>query len=104
MNKNKRKRDIAFMAVAAGMYWECNQIDGVIGPNTYLDQRVWPETEYRPGVLMDPKGFLAYFGDDTNYEYRTRPDGNVEMATEVNGVTFYTLIRDYDTIQGGRLV
>lgn len=104
MDKDKRKKDIAFMTIAAGMAAKCRNLDGVVGAGEYLDRRIYPELVYRPGVLMQPKGFLEYFGDDTNYEYITRTDGEVEMITEVNGVTFYALLDHGDRIQGGRVV
>lgn len=104
MDKEKRKKDIAFMSIAAGMAAKCRNMDGVISAGEYLDRRIYPGPEYRPGVFMQPRGFLEYFGDDTDFEYITRPDGDLEMTTEVNGVTFYALIDHGDMIQGGRIV
>lgn len=104
MDKEKRKKDIAFMTIAAGMAAKCRNMDGVISAGEYLDRRYNPGLVYKPGVFMQPKGFLEYFGDDTDFEYITRPDGDVEMATEVNGVTFYALLDREDWTQGGRIV
>lgn len=96
MDKDKRKKDIAFMTIAAGMAAKCRNMDGVVSAGEYLDRRYYPGLVYKPGVFMQPGGFLEYFGDDTNYEYITRPDGDVEMVTEVNGVTFYALLDQGD--------
>lgn len=104
MDKDKRKRDIAFMAIAAGMAAMCRKMEGVISAGEYLDRRFGANLVYKPGIFMQPKGFLEYFGDDTDFEYITRPDGDLEMATQVNGVTFYALIGDTDIIRGGRFV
>lgn len=104
MDKEKRKKDIAFMSIAAGMAAKCRDMDGIIGPGFQLDQRFLADLVYKPTMLMLPNGFLEYFGDDTDFEYITRTDGEVEMVTEVNGVTFYALIDDGDMIKGGRIV
>lgn len=104
MDKDKRKKDIAFMTIAAGMAAKCRNMEGVIGAGEYLDRRYYPGLVYKPGVFMQPGGFLEYFGDDTDFEYIHRTDGEVEMMTEVNGVTFYALLGHGDMIEGGRIV
>lgn len=104
MDKEKRKKDIAFMSIAAGMAAKCRDMDGVIGPQIYLNRLFLPGLVYKPAVLMMPNGFLEYFGDDTDFEYIARSNGDMEMLTEVNGVTFYALIDDSDMIKGGRIV
>ena len=104
MDKEKRKKDIAFMSIAAGMAAKCRNMDGVVGPGFRLDQQFLADLVYKPTMLMLPNGFLEYFGDDTDFEYITRTDGDVEMATEVNGVTFYALLDREDWTQGGRIV
>lgn len=104
MDKEKRKKDIAFMTIAAGMAAKCRNMNGVVGPGEYLDRRTFPVLAFKPGVFMLPKGFLEYFGDDTNFEYIATEYGDIEMITEVNGVTFYAIVDPKDRILGGRVL
>ena len=104
MDKEKRKKDIAFMSIAAGMASKCRNMTGVVGPCEYLDRRNYPALAFKTGVFMLPKGFLEYFGDDTDFEYIATEFGDIEMVTEVNGVTFYAIVDNKDRIQGGRIV
>lgn len=104
MDKEKRKKDIAFMSIAAGMAAKCRNMDGVIGPSAYLDRRNYPVLAFKTGMFMLPKGFLEYFGDDTDFEYIATEFGDIEMVTEVNGVTFYAIVDNKDRIQGGRVL
>ena len=101
MDKEKRKKDIAFMSIAAGMAAKCLELDGVVGPSEYLDQSNYPYVAFKTGMLMMPSGFLEYFGDDTDFEYIDTEYGDIKMVTEVNGVIFYAIVDDKDRIPGG---
>lgn len=104
MEKQLRKARIAKMTIAAGLAHQCVQWGGVCGVSSYLDRRE-PLLHYSAGVLLQPEAFYEYFGEDTFYEYRDiREDGSIEVATEVNGVTFYALIDDSDILKNGRPV
>ena len=101
MDKEKRKKDIAFMSIAAGMAAKCRNMDGVVGPGFQLDQQILPDLVYKPTMLMMPNGFLEYFGDDTDFEYIDTEYGDIKMVTEVNGVIFYATVDNKDRIPGG---
>lgn len=101
MDKEKRKKDIAFMSIAAGMAAKCRKLDGVVGPSEYLDQSNYPAVAFKTGMLMMPSGFLEYFGDDTDFEYIDTEYGDIKMVTEVNGVIFYAIVDNKDRIPGG---
>lgn len=104
MDKEKRKKDIAFMSIAAGMAAKCRKMPGVVGPSEYLDQSNYPAVAFKTGVFMLPRGFLEYFGDDTDFEYIDTEYGDIKMVTEVNGVIFYATVDDKDRILGGRVL
>lgn len=101
MDKEKRKKDIAFMSIAADMAAKCRNMDGVVGPGAYLDRRNYPAVAFKTGMLMMPSGFLEYFGDDTDFEYIDTEYGDIKMVTEVNGVIFYAIVDNKDRIPGG---
>ena len=45
-----------------------------------------------PSVHLTKEGFLALFGDDTEFEYVRDSADDVMMQTRVNGVLFYALV------------
>ena len=101
MDKNTRKSDIGFMTIVAALAKQCIEKPGVCGVGYYLDKRKGPGLHYVPGVHLTAETFLEYFGEDTDFEYRETGYGDVEMVTEVNGVTFYALINSTDRIESG---
>lgn len=101
MDKDKRKKDIEFMSIAAGMAAKCRKLDGVVGPSEYLDLSNYPAIAFKTGLLMMPRGFLEYFGDDTDFEYIDTEYGDIKMVTDVNGVIFYAIVGNKDRIPGG---
>ena len=103
MEKQARKSEIGFLGVAAALAKMCIDKDGVIDVGTWLDRRK-TVLEWKTGVFLQPWKFMELFGDDTEYEYLTDRDGDMEVVTQVNGVTYYALIRDLDLIEDGRLV
>lgn len=104
MDNNTRKSDIGFMTIVASLAHQVNEADGICAVGTHLDSRKFylgeGPLEYKPGVHMQAKTFLEYFGDDTEFEYVTDKYGT-EMRTEVNGVVFYALVSSTDRIESG---
>lgn len=45
-----------------------------------------------PSVHMTKEGFLALFGDDTEFEYVSDTADDIMMKTRVDGVLFYALV------------
>jgi len=94
MDKTKREMlRVALQLVAENVY-KLEREKGVIRITTHF---IWPDGLYgkiltEPSVQMNEEGFLALFGDDTEYEYVTDKDGSVEMQTRLNGVLFYALV------------
>ena len=103
MEKAQRKSEIGFLGLVAAMTKQCSDQDGVIGVNMWLDRRK-PGLQYTPGVYLQPYKFMELFGEDTDYEYMTDRDGDMQVVTQVNGVTYYAYIRDDDLIEDGVLV
>lgn len=107
MDKKKRKSDIGFMTIVAAMAHQIEEKPGICGVGTYCDGRNFNigagQLEWKPGLQMQPKVFLEYFGDDTEFEYITDKYGT-EMITEVNGVMFHAPIGKNDLIKDGRLI
>lgn len=107
MDKKKRKSDIGFMTIVAAMAHQIIEKPGICGVDPYCDNRNFNigagQLEWKPGLQMQPKVFLDYFGDDTEFEYVTDKYGT-EMITEVNGVMFHALISSMDILENGVLV
>lgn len=107
MDKKKRKGDIGYMTIVAAMVHQITEKPGICGVDTHCDNRNFNidagPLEWKPGVQMQPKVFLDYFGDDTEFEYVTDKYGT-EMITEVNGVMFHALISSMDILENGVLV
>ena len=102
--KQVRKGDIGYMALVGTMVSNIvNGWSGVCGVHPYLDRRTG-DLCYKPGVQLQAWKFMDVFGEDTEYEYLEDKDGDMEVITEVNGVTFYALLGCSDEIQKGRLV
>ena len=107
MEKVKRKSDIGLMTLVAGIVHQMTEEDGICGVDSYCDSRMFDigkakDLTFKPGVQMQPKKFLEYFGDDTNFEYIS---GNyhTEMITEVNGVVFHAIVCSMDFIVDGEI-
>lgn len=105
MEKAQRKKALALLRITAALEKRCHeQIAGLCGVNLYLDRRK-PWLQFTAGAHLTPKTFLELLGPDTNYEYRTRPDGEIELAAEDEGVTYYAIITDTDEVtRDGRLI
>lgn len=104
MEKTERKKAIALLHITAALVKRCHDlIAGLCGICLYLDRRK-PLLQYTAGAHLTPETFLDLLGPDTNYEYRTRPDGEIEMAAEDEGVTFYALIGGTEVTRDGRLI
>ena len=95
MEKAQRKSDIGMMSIVAAMVKQCMEKPGVVAIGS-------PERDI-PSVHMLPTCFLDYFGDDTEFEYSEGDPDFRTMSTVVDGVRFYAVINDYDTIKDGRL-
>ena len=104
--KQKRKGDIAYMALVATMVNNLVSEPGVCGIQPFLDRRKSTPTElqFAPGVLLQPWKFIERFGEDTNFEYISDRDGDLTMITNVNGVVFHAPVDRTDLIRDGRLV
>lgn len=93
---DKTKRDmlrVAMQMVAQNVY-KLEQEAGVVGFKTHF---LWPDGLYgkivkEPGVQLTAECFLELFGDDTEYEYVAREDGDEQMQTRVNGVLYFALV------------
>lgn len=103
MEKEKRKNDIGRMALVAAMVKQCMNKPGVCGIHPWLDRRK-VGLQYTAGVQLQAKDFMEYFGEDTEYEYITDRDGDMQVITKVNGVVFYALVDDTDLLENGVLV
>ena len=101
--KQKRKSDIAYMALVATMVNNIISGDGVCGVHPYLERRK-TVLQYKPGVQLQPWKFMELFGDDTEFEYLEDRDGDKTLYVEVNGVSFYAPVNGMDEIIEGRLV
>ena len=103
MNKMDRKSEICFFGVAGAISKVCEDKMGVIGPGKWLDRRK-AGIQYTAGMYLQPYKFMELFGEDTEYQYFRDKHGDLQVFTQVNGVTFYAYIRDDDIIIDGRLV
>lgn len=103
MDKKDRKSEIGFLGIAAAMAKQCSDKDGVIGVGYWLDRRK-PLLQYTPGVFLQTYKFMELFGEDTEYQYFADKDGDMQVFTQVNGVTYYALIGDHDLVENGVLV
>lgn len=103
MDKQARKSEIGFLGISAAMAKQCSDKSGVIGVGRWLDRRK-PFIQHTAGVFLQPWKFMELFGEDTEYEYLTDSDGDMQVVTSVNGVTYYAYIRDDDLIEDGRLI
>lgn len=103
MDKMDRKSEICFLGGAAAIAKICEDKKGVIGPCKWLDRRRFG-TYYEAGMFLQPYKFMELFGEDTEYQYYKDKDSTLYVFTQVNGVTFYAMIRDDDLIVDGRLV
>lgn len=102
-SKAERKSDIGFLALVAHLQKQCQDKDGVISILPWLDRRKWPGLSYMPGVFMHAYKFMELFGEDTEYEYITDREGDRQVYTIVNGVSFFAYVGDDDAIKNGRL-
>ena len=103
MDKTERKSDIGFLGIAAALAKMCTDKDGVIDIGTWLDRRK-AGYEWKPGVFLQPWKFMELFGEDTEYQYFRDRDGDLQVFTQVNGITYFAIIRSYDLIVNGVLV
>lgn len=103
MDKKERKSLIGYAAIVAGMVSQLIDEPGIISIGLYLDRRK-PGIWYVPGVFLQTWKFMEVFGPDTNYEYLTDRDGDMQVVTDVEGVMFYATISPSDLIEDGRLV
>ena len=99
MDKTKREMlRVALQLVAENVYkLEKEKVDDKYIVLRITTHFLWPDGPYgkivtEPSVQMNEDGFLALFGDDTEYEYVADKDGSVEMQTRLNGVLFYALV------------
>lgn len=94
MDKTKRYMlRVALQMVAQNVYKLEQEDNGVIDIKTHYIVSKFNELITEPSVHMTEEGFLKLFGDDTEFEYVTDKDGDMEMQTRVNGVLFFALVR-----------
>jgi len=93
MDKTKREMlRVALQLVAQNVY-KLEQEDGVIAFKThYILPEPYGKIIKEPSVHLTQEKFLEVFGDDTEYEYVTDKDGEVELQTRVDGVLFFALV------------
>jgi len=103
MDKKSRKSEIGFLGIVACMSKQCEDHDGVLAIHMWLDPRR-PGISYLPGVFLEGWKFMELFGDDTEYEYLTDCDGDMQVFTIVNEEIAYYARLDMAYINGGRLV
>lgn len=103
MDKKKRKEEIGRLTLIATLVYDevARSGHGVVSLQPHLDAR--DDMKWGPSVHLQPRLFMEFFGDDTEYEYVDSDYGKY-VATNVNGVTVYALINGTDLIREGRLV